>query len=185
MHTKGKVVLHLKSLYFRTWPWMFYKQTFYSLRPPLGKKFSSSYFVDILKPDTCSSTNTMYKVNRFEGQIVAQILVLGTCTLSASKTIFHHYFIGPNARISTFLGGNGVHIRYANVIQLVLLNWTPIFGWCVVRCGSKKQTLYIHMFKRDWITSSIFVHYSTFNGEHNWEDLYIQLRNKKYAHPKP
>jgi hypothetical protein len=90
---------------------------------------------------------------------VVHILVLGLCTLSASNTIFRHYFIGPNARILTFLGGNGVHIKYAVVIQLVLLNWTPIFGWCVVRCGSKKQTSYRHMLKGDWITSSNFVHF--------------------------
>ena len=35
------------------------------------------------------------------------------------------------------------------------------------------------MFKRDWIMSSYFINYSTLNSEHNWEALYIQLKNQQ------
>ena len=41
----------------------------------------------------------------------------------------------------------------------------------------KEQTSERHMFERDWTTSSKNVNSSTLDGEHNWEDLYIQLRN--------
>ena len=52
--------------------------------------------------------------------------------------------------------------------------------WLV--CGSmriKEKTSRKHMFKRDWTTSSNNNNYSTLNSEHNWEDVWIQLRNQQ------
>ena len=55
---------------------------------------------------------------------------------------------------------------------------TSIFDWHVVRCGSK-QIPQRHMFNRDWIMSSNFLNYFTFNTEYNWEDLCIWFINQQ------
>ena len=52
--------------------------------------------------------------------------------------------------------------------------WTPIFEWCVVRCGSKNGQLK-YVFKRDWTTCLKYVTHSRFNGQHNLGDLYDHL----------
>ena len=35
------------------------------------------------------------------------------------------------------------------------------------------------MVRRDWTPSANIHDYSTLNNEHNWKDLYIQLRNQQ------
>jgi hypothetical protein len=41
--------------------------------------------------------------------------------------------------------------------------WTPIFEWCVVRCGSKNAHQKCIMFRRDWTTCSKYVNLSRLN----------------------
>ena len=47
----------------------------------------------------------------------------------------------------------------------------------------KEQRASIHMFNRDWAVSSNFINCFTLNSEHNWEDLYIQLRYQQADTP--
>ena len=57
-------------------------------------------------------------------------------------------------------------------------NWTPIFEWFLVGCGSKNR----HekdMFESDWTTFSKCVIYSRFNSQHNWGDVYDHLTRKR------
>jgi hypothetical protein len=42
----------------------------------------------------------------------------------------------------------------------------------------KEVTSYRHMIWRDWTTSSFYIDYTTFNIQHNWEDLCIHLKNQ-------
>ena len=44
-------------------------------------------------------------------------------------------------------------------------NQTPIFEWCVVKCGSK----YVH--QKDMCLRKI-VNHSSLNDQHTWENLY-------------
>ena len=55
--------------------------------------------------------------------------------------------------------------------SVTYLNKTPIFDWCVIRCGSKNGHQKKQMFKRDWTTCSIFVNHSRNNSQHNLGDL--------------
>ena len=48
-------------------------------------------------------------------------------------------------------------------------DWTPIFEWCVVRCGPKNG--HWKTCSRDWTSCSKFVNHSRLNMQHNWGDL--------------
>ena len=56
------------------------------------------------------------------------------------------------------------------------LNWTPIFEWYVVQCGSKNNGIR-HGFqlkdfspRKDWIACSEYDNHFRFNNQHNWGD---------------
>lgn len=70
---------------------------------------------------------------------------------------------------------NPVTLGYAGVIWLIFL--IGHLYLMVVRLGEDQRTN--TMFKRDLTTLSNFSNYSTFDREHNWKDLSIQLRNEK------
>jgi hypothetical protein len=55
----------------------------------------------------------------------------------------------------------------------------PTFDSYVVHLRNKEQTLGRHVFERDCTTFSNINNYPTFDSEHNWEDLCIQLRNQQ------
>ena len=54
------------------------------------------------------------------------------------------------------------------------LNWTPIFEWCVVRCGSMNG-YQKDVFERDWTTCSKYDNHSRLNSQCNWGNLYDHL----------
>ena len=47
---------------------------------------------------------------------------------------------------------NQVRIDMPNSVTKI--NWTPVFEWYVLKCGSKKWIRRLHVFKRDWTTHS-------------------------------
>ena len=56
--------------------------------------------------------------------------------------------------------------------SVAYVNWTPIFEWFVVSCGSK------NMYEKDvclqeiWIACSNYDNHSDLNNQHDWRDLY-------------
>ena len=70
-------------------------------------------------------------------------------------------------------------LRYAGNARLTFHNQTSRFDWCVVRWRFKNKHHKNTCFKGDWTTFSTFINYSTLTIEHNWEDLYIQPRNRQ------
>ena len=51
--------------------------------------------------------------------------------------------------------------------------------WYVVRWGSKSKHYKDICLKEIGLCLQILITYSTLNSEHDWEDLYIQLRNQQ------
>ena len=68
-------------------------------------------------------------------------------------------------------------LRFMGVIRL--LNQLPIFDWCVGRLGSQNKH-HINTFSNEiGLYLGISINYSTFNNEHNRDDLCIQFKDQE------
>ena len=79
--------------------------------------------------------------------------------------------------LSNVMGSYKQSLRYVGVIQtLFLIRQLCLIG--VLLHEDKRTNTIKTCVSRDWTVPSDFIYYSTLNSEHNWENLYIQLRNK-------
>ena len=59
-------------------------------------------------------------------------------------------------------------IRQVGFIRLLILRRTPVFEWCVVRCGSKNEYQKNICLKETGLEVLKIANYSRLSSPHNW-----------------
>ena len=60
-------------------------------------------------------------------------------------------------------------------------NWTAIFEWCVVRCGSKNGDPKRHVFEKVWTTFLIIFTILGLNSQCNWGS-YVTIKKERESY---
>lgn len=77
------------------------------------------------------------------------------------------------------VGDKHVGDRQQDTKHTRVFNRTLVFDWCGFDEDQRQNTTQREVFECYWTTCSNLMKYSTFDSEHNWEDLYSSFKNQQ------